>query len=132
MLLIKAHVKAFYVQFAVEYQQFDVFVMPDKKGFWKGTLFGNLIKSLFSKHEDLERFKQNLALYFAACVLNCCGLALSSSSDLTAPNSLGDLQLEFAAEGLNKLRHDFESYLDKASIQSSTKHEVAIFYNQCF
>ena len=114
------------MQFAVEYQQFDVLVIPDKKGV--KPFFGNIIKSIFLKQEEQERFKQNLALYFAACVLDCCGLPLDSSSGPTAPIAL---KIEFAAECLNKLRLDFESYMDKANINQPTKHEVAIFYKQC-
>ena len=110
------------MQFAVEYQQFDVLVMPDKKGL--GTRFVNWVKNLIS--EQKERFKQNLALYFAACVLNCCGLPLSNLSVLPAPKSLDALQLVLAVERLSKLRQDFESYLDKADFYSSTKHEVSI------
>ena len=114
------------MQFAVEYQQFDVLVMSDKKGL--GARFVNWFKSILLEQKELERFKQNLALYFAACVLHCCGLPLStvSSTVLPAPKSLDALQLVLASERLSKLRQDFESYLDKAGFYSSTKHEVSI------
>lgn len=100
-------------------------VMTDQKNI--GARFVNWMKSLVSKQEELERFKQNLALYFAACVLSCCGLPLlplNNSAGLPADKSLDALQLELSAERLRKLRMDFESYLDRAGFYSATKHEV--------
>ena len=71
------------------------------------------VKSLVS--EKKEVFQQHLSLYFAACVLNCCGLLTSSPTGrIQPPDSLDALQLELTSRRLAKLRGDFESYLDRA------------------
>lgn len=125
--------------FSDEYQQFDVLVVPVKKDSSNSSSEGkrrhedrqniaerfvNWIKSLASDSKEMERFKLNAALYFAACVLICCGLPISNSVNLPAPKSLDDLQIVIARERLQKLRCDFDCYLDKTDFSSSTKHEV--------
>ena len=102
--------------YVVEFQQFDVLAtVPSKKGLGARlmTALPDWVKSLVS--EKKEVFQQDLSLYFAACVLNCCGLLTSSPTGrIHPPDSLDALQLELTSMRLAKLRGDFESYLDRA------------------
>jgi hypothetical protein len=95
----------------VEFQQFDVLAVFNKKGMVERLIYW--VKGLDS--EKNEVFQQDLSLYFAACVLNCCGLLTSSPTGrIQPPDSIEALQIELTLKRLAKLRDDFQSYLDRA------------------